>query len=89
MTSGNASQAEEVFRTALRLDSRFTDAALCLASVWRQWAAWQDAEAILRDAVESDPAHVGAIYNLGYFLMERDAFAEAESLDAPCSQGRS
>ena len=80
MTSGNASKAEEALRAALGSIAVRGRGAVSRQRAGNHGAHRPEAESVLRDAVASDPAHVGALSNLGMLLLEQDAFDEAESL---------
>ncbi len=67
---GKEKQAEESYRTALRIDPTFVPARVNLATLFARQNRRREAESELRAAISSQPEMVDAHYSLGLLLAE-------------------
>lgn len=74
---GKRDGAREAWAKALTLDPALSDAACALATVLADEERWRDAEAVLRKALEAQPAETQVHFNLAVLLERRGAGEEA------------
>jgi tetratricopeptide (TPR) repeat protein len=74
---GDVQQAEQAYKTALRLDSRFSPAYVNLADLYRQQQRDQDGERILRSGIEADADNADLQYALGLLLVREKRLSES------------
>jgi tetratricopeptide (TPR) repeat protein/Zn finger protein HypA/HybF involved in hydrogenase expression len=74
---GDVQQAEQAYKTALRLDSRFSPAYVNLADLYRQQQRDQDGESVLRSGIEADADNSDLQYALGLLLVREKRLDES------------
>jgi tetratricopeptide (TPR) repeat protein/formate-dependent nitrite reductase cytochrome c552 subunit len=74
---GESSRAEQAYRAALRLDSRFAPAYVNLADLYRQLGRDPEGEALLREGLEMVADDADLHYSLGLLLVRQRRVSEA------------
>ena len=67
------------YRTAIKIDARRVESYSALAAIYRSRAELPEAEAVLQQAVASNPQSSPARMNLGTFYLSQREFAQAEA----------
>jgi tetratricopeptide (TPR) repeat protein len=70
-------EAEQAYKTALRLDKTFTPAYVNLADLYRQYDRDADGEAVLRQGIAAVPDDASLYYALGLLQVRKERMAEA------------
>ena len=70
-------QAEQAYKTALRLDASFSPAYVNLADLYRQQGRDQDGERVLRSGLEADADNADLQYALGLLLVREKRLSES------------
>jgi Flp pilus assembly protein TadD len=82
LTASKPLEAGQLFRQALKLDPKFTDARYNLASVEAAAGEWQPAATDFKQVVAEDPANAKARQHLGeVLLLWGDQLAESGNFD--------
>jgi tetratricopeptide (TPR) repeat protein len=85
---GNPQEAEEAYRTAIRLQSSFIPAYINLADLYRTQNRENETEKILREALRVDPNHADVHHALGLSLIRQKRMREGVGELARAAQWR-
>ena len=77
VAAGDVQQAEQSYKTALRLDARFSPAYVNLADLYRQQGRDQDGERLLRAGIAANSDSADLRYALGLLLVREKRLGES------------